>query len=155
MKIINLEPMASGRNGARSFLPSSKPTGRYLMAEETRRRPEAQGTGEFSLSIQFKPEVKFEAPLRVREEPIDPVSVGLERLKKAELQRRHAALCVPFKRQLIQSALNEAESIAWASSFPLLVFPELAKEKALWATEYIRRQEEIWRRDRLPITLAA
>ena len=155
MKTSELETTTTARNRDPYFLPECIPTGRYVESHESQELLMSERHREISLPILFEPEVSFTVRPTARTASIDPVSIGLARLKKTELQRHRNTLRVPFKRRLIHSALNEAESIAWASPYPLLVFPELAKEKAAWATHYIRRQEEIWRRDRLPIALAA
>jgi hypothetical protein len=48
--------------------------------------------------------------------------------------------------QLIDQAIFEAESLAWATSFPLLFLPALAEEKVLKAQKRAEHQREIWSR---------
>jgi hypothetical protein len=45
--------------------------------------------------------------------------------------------------QLLSSALNEAEALAWQTPFPHLLFPVLAEEKAVEAQHWAARQRAI------------
>ncbi len=45
--------------------------------------------------------------------------------------------------RVLRGALNEAEALAWQTPFPHLFFPELAQEKAVAATQWARRQEQL------------
>jgi hypothetical protein len=42
--------------------------------------------------------------------------------------------------QLLKTALNEAEALAWQTSYPHLFFPVLAEEKAAEARQWTERQ---------------
>lgn len=49
----------------------------------------------------------------------------------------------PGGERLLKGALNEAEALAWQTSFPHLFFPELALEKALAATQSAKGYEQV------------
>ena len=58
---------------------------------------------------------------------------------RAEIEREF----LPLHRQqprVLQLVLNEAEALAWQSGFPHLLFPLLAREKALALAEWQARQ---------------
>ena len=56
--------------------------------------------------------------------------------------------------QLLKTALNEAEAVAWQTPYPHLVFPMLAEEKALAVNRWAARQRSVQRTSR-EIRLAA
>ncbi|HEY5909379.1 MAG TPA: hypothetical protein VJA21_02115 [Verrucomicrobiae bacterium] len=56
--------------------------------------------------------------------------------------------------QLLKAAVNEAEALAWQTSYPHLLFPTLAEEKAAAAQQWVARQRAI-REQALPWALAA
>ncbi len=94
------------------------------------------------LNTGFGPETRFElkpvvAPFRVTEE------TELERLKLRLLAEQlvkveDLQLNAPLRR-----AANEAAAVAWASRFPLLVFPALFEEKALGARLQVQKQRQV------------
>ena len=45
--------------------------------------------------------------------------------------------------RMLRLALNEAEALAWQTSYPHLVFPDLALEKVRAVADWNRRQESI------------
>ncbi|HWV98822.1 MAG TPA: hypothetical protein VNZ64_03925 [Candidatus Acidoferrum sp.] len=45
--------------------------------------------------------------------------------------------------QMLQSALNEAEALAWQTPYPHLLFPVLAREKAESARQWAERQRDV------------
>jgi len=55
----------------------------------------------------------------------------------------------------LRSAADESASIAWATTYPLLVLPELLREKTAQAFAQHGRQREIQLRRRAPVGLAA
>ena len=98
------------------------------------------------LRAQFEPEARFEiapvppAPFRGRRE------TELERLKDRLLQElladaENPALYTPLRR-----ATNEAAALAWTTPFPLLLLPELLREKAATARRYVKRQASLLKR---------
>lgn len=88
----------------------------------------------------FGPETRFAvvpapaAPFRRTHEN------ALERLKGQLLRERLAATPVPEAFAPLRRASNEAAALAWASGYPLLLLPELFREKAETAVRYARRQ---------------
>jgi hypothetical protein len=55
----------------------------------------------------------------------------------------------------LRRAVQEAEAIAWTTSFPLLLLPVLAEEKARIARTQATRQEEIRQRSQTLLADAA
>lgn len=55
----------------------------------------------------------------------------------------------------VRWAAEEAASLAWASPYPLLVLPELVKEKVAAARARAERQALIWRRSTALLAEAA
>ena len=51
------------------------------------------------------------------------------------------ALVVNGQEGILQSALNEAEALAWQTPYPHLFFPVLAEEKLTAARRWVGRQE--------------
>jgi hypothetical protein len=47
--------------------------------------------------------------------------------------------------EVLKSALNEAEALAWQTPYPHLVFPVLAEEKAVAVNRWAARQRNITR----------
>jgi len=102
----------------------------------------------------FGPETRFEikpavAPFRVTEE------TELERLKNRLLNEAlekctDVELNAPLRR-----AANEAAAVAWASRFPLLVFPTLFEEKARAARLQLQKQRQIRARSQALLVEAA
>ena len=68
-------------------------------------------------------------------------------------ERTKNAIVAEFRNQLtphehlLDLALNEAEALAWQTSYPHLVFPTLAAEKAHALAEWQARQRSIQRRN--------
>jgi hypothetical protein len=50
--------------------------------------------------------------------------------------------------ELLQSALNEAEALAWQTPYPHLLFPVLAHEKASAVNNWAARQRRVQRASR-------
>ena len=72
---------------------------------------------------------------------------------KSLLVERYQPL-LPGHADLLELALNEAESLAWETSFPRLVFPALAEEKLESLHGWARRQRALCESTR-PTALAA
>ncbi len=96
------------------------------------------------LFAKFAPEARFElkpvppAPFRAN------LETEFERLKDALLAEQlyladEAELYAPVRR-----AANEAGAIAWASQFPLLIFPVLFEEKTATVVRQAKRQARIY-----------
>ena|ERR1051325_6023940 len=65
----------------------------------------------------------------------------IEKTKNNILTEFHQQFGAP--EQLLRSALNEAEALAWQTSYPHLVFPTLALEKAQAVADWNEHQRAI------------
>ena len=100
------------------------------------------------LRADFSPETRFEvrpvppAPFRATQE------TEFERLKNKllaeQLVQATPELNVPLRR-----AANDAAALAWATVYPLLVFPVLFEEKIEAAVLRLRRQARIYANSQL------
>lgn len=95
------------------------------------------------VTARWGPDYRFEVkpvialPFRVTQD--SALEALKERLLRVELNRAEdAELWTRLRR-----AANEAASLAWASNFPLLVFPVLFEEKAALARRQHQRQRSI------------
>jgi hypothetical protein len=66
---------------------------------------------------------------------------GIEQTKNRIANEFHETL--EANSQLVQLALNEAEALAWQTSYPHLLFPELAVEKVQAVAAWQTRQESV------------
>jgi len=106
------------------------------------------------LKLRYEPGNRFE----VRPAPAAPFrgtqETALERLKARLLERlldsAEAPLYGPFRR-----AANDAAALAWTTSYPLLVFPELLAEKAREARARDEHQRTVLARSRGMMDVAA
>lgn len=95
---------------------------------------------------QFAPETRFVI------EPIptlpfrETLETDLERLKRTLLEESLSATGNSDWFASLRHASNEAASLAWLTGFPLLVFPELFREKTAKALMQEFRQGTIKRR---------
>jgi len=100
------------------------------------------------VTTRFEPETRFEltpspaAPFRAIQE------TELERLKNRLLQERLAQINETGLTARLRRAANEAASLAWVTTFPLLVFPVLFEEKARTAQLQAGRQASVRERSR-------
>jgi hypothetical protein len=80
-----------------------------------------------------------------------PVSFRVERelaVQVASIKHglvREFGTAIGGNRDLLKSALNEAEAIAWQTPFPHLLFPVLAEEKASAVSRWAARQRSVRR----------
>ena len=97
----------------------------------------------------FEPETRFElragppAPFRAAQEN------EFERLKNQLLARQLAEVPEPELNTPLRRAANDAAALAWATVFPLLVFPVLFEEKIEAAVLRLRRQARIYANSQL------
>lgn len=97
----------------------------------------------YRVPTRFEPETRFEvrpappAPYRVLQEN------ELELLKNRLLKKRLTEATQPDVNVRLRRAANEAAALAWATQFPLLVFPALFDEIALSARRQADRQARI------------
>jgi hypothetical protein len=88
----------------------------------------------------FAPDVRFELdaiPFRARE------TTGLEQLKARLLRQLLDRTADPEENTLLRRAANDAAALAWATNYPVLLFPGLLEEKAREALLQRRRQEQV------------
>jgi hypothetical protein len=100
---------------------------------------------EIRVPARFGPETRFEvrpvppAPFRATQE------TEFERLKGRLLARQLAGAPAPELTPPLRRAANEAAALAWATVFPLLVFPVLFEEKTQAALRQAERQARVFR----------
>lgn len=99
-------------------------------------------TNKNRVETRFAPETRFEvqpvpaAPFRALQE------TEFERLR-AELLGKQLAVAKPELNVPLRRAANEAAALAWATVFPLLMFPVLFEEKVRTAIRQVERQARI------------
>ena len=107
-----------------------------------------------SLETQFGPETHF----AVVPAPVAPfralAETELERLKTRLLLESLQASADPELYTYLRRAANDAAALAWATNYPLLLFPSLFEEKARAAVGQTARQARIRRRSRVLLELA-
>jgi len=81
--------------------------------------------------------------------------VELEQLKKCLLFEHKRAVDDSNIQSWFDRAADEAASIAWATTYPLLVFPVLLEEKLIEAGQKARVQRDILERSANIVALAA
>ena len=82
------------------------------------------------------------------------LSVELERLKKCLLYEHTRAVSDAKVHSWLKRGAEEAASIAWATPYPLLVFPLLLDEKLSEARRKAERQQSIYLRSQPIVALA-
>jgi hypothetical protein len=96
-------------------------------------------------------QTEFDAETRFDLQPVDAFRANheneFERLKARLLNIRQLEAGVKWE-NLLRDAANEAAALAWTTSTPLLVFPELFEEKAAAAIVQDRRQDRILKKSR-------
>lgn len=113
-------------------------------------RPESR-----SIPVRFNPETRFDLASHRSSFSFNRVDQEFARMKETLTQHHQKTTEVRFEKELIRFAINEAEALAWDSQFPLLVFPELTREKTDQARAYYRRQQVIWKRSQTRLSDAA
>jgi len=87
--------------------------------------------------------------------PFGYCGVELEQLKKCLLFEHKRAVHDYHIQSWFDRAADEAASIAWATTYPLLVFPVLLEEKLAEAGQKARVQRDILERSANIVALAA
>ncbi len=91
----------------------------------------------------FAPEVRFEVnaiPFRATQ------TTELERLKNRLLRQLLQKTNDPEENTLLRRAANDAAALAWATSYPVLLFPTLLEEKVRGALLQRQRQTRVRQR---------
>ncbi len=95
------------------------------------------------LRTRFGPQTRFRVkPITVR----DAQTAELERLKGRLLGQLQGHANDAGQGAVLRWAANDAAALAWASGFPLLLFPELLDELAKAALLRARRQKRVHQR---------
>lgn len=103
-------------------------------------------TNQQKLTARFGPETRFDVP------PVPPAvfraaqETQLETLKSRLLRQTLGELTVPEANGFVRRAANEAAALAWDTRFPLLVFPDLFREKTAAVLLQLERQASVRRR---------
>src|SRR5215470_15074699 len=99
-----------------------------------------------TVPTRFQPETRF----ALRPTPVAPFRAiqtsELERLKNRLTVQLMRGAARPELHVLYRRAANDAAALAWATPFPLLVFPTLLEERAALARCQLERQKSVWRR---------
>ena len=101
------------------------------------KRPKKNVPTRFASETRFAVNPVPTAPFRGTHE------TDLERLKNRLLRELIASAPTPDLYAPLRRAGNEAAALAWGTSFPLLVLPELLREKAEEARQYTRKQASL------------
>src|SRR6185436_19615782 len=91
----------------------------------------------------FGRETRFELPVAPAAPFRGVLETDLERLKAELLRELLAEASDPELHAPLRRATSDAAALAWTTSFPLLVLPELVREKAECARRYARRQAAV------------
>jgi len=100
----------------------------YSLNRQKRLRPRFAAATRFTLPLE--PAAPFRGALETQ----------LELLKGRLLRELLAASETPSHDALLRRATDDAAALAWTTPFPLLLLPELVREKAESARHYARRQ---------------
>jgi hypothetical protein len=93
----------------------------------------------------FAPPVRFDVkttPFRATQ------TTELERLKDRLLRTLLDEVADADQNVLLRRAANDAAALAWATCYPVLLFPELLAEKVRAALDQRERQTQVRRRSR-------
>ena len=107
-------------------------------------------TKERKVTARFGPETRFE----VKPVPLAPFRMvqenRFEQLKRRLLDQELGVVWErnPLYASSVRRAANEAAAVAWATPYPLLVFPALFEEQVQTAVLRAARQEQVWARSR-------
>ena len=91
-----------------------------------------------------------------RSRSITHFCIGSCRKALAQIGRVKSALLAEWRDRLeddeglLRLALNEAEALAWQTSYPHLVFPDLALERVQGTLDWVRHQHRVCRAEFLP-----
>ena len=101
---------------------------------------------DIKIKARFGPETRFEVQARPGAPFRALADTELERLKTELLREALQQISDPELNAPLRRAANEAAALAWATWYPLLLFPLLFQEKAETATRQTARQAEIRQR---------
>lgn len=94
------------------------------------------------IPTEFEPDVRFvlspSFPVVFKGNVEDELERLKNRMLREKLEKAEPEIYAPLRR-----AANEAASIAWSTTYPLLVFPLLFEELAAKAVRFFKKQNEI------------
>ncbi len=96
----------------------------------------------------FAPETRFDLSVPPAAPFRGTLETDLERLKGRLLRDLIAGTTDPTLHAPLRRATSDAAALAWTTAFPLLLLPELVREKAESARHYARRQAALLKRAR-------
>lgn len=96
----------------------------------------------------FAPETRFDLPVPPAAPFRGSVETDLEQLKTRLLRELLDAAPEPELHAPLRRATNDAAALVWTTTFPLLLLPELVREKAESARGYVKRQAALAKRSR-------
>ncbi|MBU6401521.1 MAG: hypothetical protein KGS61_14485 [Verrucomicrobia bacterium] len=102
----------------------------------------------------FTRETRFRLPVGAGP-PSRPPAAELERLKEQLLRQLLPSPEPSWLQMPLRRAANDAVALAWTTPWPLLVLPLLLEEKAHAARKQAERQQDVLRRSRAIISVAA
>ena len=103
----------------------------------------------------FAPETRFAVVIQPAAPFRATLENELEQLKDRLLRQLLNETPQPALNTVLRRAASDAAAIAWTSGTPLLVFPELLREKADAARSYAARQSALLQRGRSGMEHAA
>ena len=98
------------------------------------------------LRTRLGPEARFNLPVPPAAPFRGALETDLELLKSRLLRDLLAGASGAMMHASLRRATSDAAALAWTTSFPLLVLPELVREKAESARRYVRRQAALLKR---------
>lgn len=104
------------------------------------------------VTIEFAEETRFEVPLKKGGLPLPFVEARFGQYKRRLVGRLVRQYREAEIRRRLRHAVLEAEALAWATPYPLLVMQELAEEKVRTARCHARRQTRIRARSEAILT---
>ena len=107
------------------------------------------------MRTRFARQTRFNVPVPPAAPFRGTLETDLEQLKGRLLRELLDTAADPALHTSLRRATSDAAALAWTTSFPLLVLPELVREKAESARRYVRRQAALLKGGRPGIGRAA
>lgn len=107
------------------------------------------------LRTRFEAETRFKLKPVVAETPPAAQAAAFTKLKDRLVRQLLEQAPAGNQNEFLRQVVTEAEALAWATTFPVLFFPELVEEKAVNARAWLERQEKIRARSQALVKEAA
>ena len=114
-----------------------------------------KSTNQQRVPTKFAPETRFELAPQFAQPFRAVQETRFETLKNRLLRRLLDNAVRPELNAPLRRAANDAAALAWATQFPLLVFPELLEEKARQVQWQLQKQTQIRLRSEVILVEAA